>query len=503
MRERREDCDDMSNNVYIRPGTPNDDNRDYLPQAIKGSDMVVNENGNNSQVYPARLTEHNDVVVDGIADTWYEYVPSSYDGSREVPLVVSMHGGLMTGWGQAIYTSWTLVADREGFIVLFPDAGDRKFWTVEMEKSKLAEALAFKVDGNSIQVPPDNPDDNHDMNLVLALIERLKQKYKIDASRIFIQGMSMGNLMTSQTARYHGHVFAGKAGSGGPSSPDILFDQEDNIINRAGPLAVWQSRLEHDVVPPFFHGDTDYVVKRNREYWKRINGCRELPEIKIIGEDNLAFYKGEHADLVFRDVKNRDHGQTLDDAELVWDYLFSGVRRGVNGEIVHTQPLCPREGDAYAIALAAGSAKAYVNNRLITLSGPVLKHQKLKYHGLSGDSIVRGDYFLTPVSFVAEVFGAAYEPRSEGLAAELTLKDGRTLQFARGSIGCVVDNRIHSMYCEAVYRDGELYLPIEWICKRLFNNHATSCEDVLYVTDHNAELSLNMARLIRDEILNR
>ena len=38
----------MNNLVYLRPGTPNDDNREYLPESIKGSDMVVNENGNNS-----------------------------------------------------------------------------------------------------------------------------------------------------------------------------------------------------------------------------------------------------------------------------------------------------------------------------------------------------------------------------------------------------------------------------------------------------------------------
>jgi hypothetical protein len=87
------------------------------------------------------------------------------------------------------------------------------------------------------------------------------------------------------------------------------------------------------------------------------------------------------------------------------------------------------------------------------------------------------------------------------MAAIVVLKDGRQLQFARGSIGCVVAGRIHSMYCEAVFRDGELYVPIEWICKRLLNQHASSCEDVLYITDHDAELSLNMAFLIREEIL--
>src|SRR5690606_2353572 len=113
----------MKGNIKIVPGTPNDDNREYLPEAIKHSDMVVNENGNNSLVYPARLQEFTEAVVDSAPSTWYEYVPASYDGSRKVPLVVSLHGGLMTGWGQAIYSSWTLVADREGFIVLFPDAG--------------------------------------------------------------------------------------------------------------------------------------------------------------------------------------------------------------------------------------------------------------------------------------------------------------------------------------------------------------------------------------------
>ena len=104
----------MDFQVKLRAGTPDDDNRTYLPEAIKGSDMVVNENGNNSQPYPERLIECRGVIADGLEDVWYEYVPANYDPSKKVPLVVGNHGGLMTGWGHAIYTSWTLVADREG-----------------------------------------------------------------------------------------------------------------------------------------------------------------------------------------------------------------------------------------------------------------------------------------------------------------------------------------------------------------------------------------------------
>lgn len=491
----------MKGKIFILPGMPDDDNREYLPEAIKGSELVVNENGNNSQVYPERLAEFIDKVVDDIEDTWYEYVPASYDGSRKVPLVVSMHGGLMTGWGQAIYTSWTLVADREGFIVLFPSAGLRRFWIVECEQEKLEAAATPREDGIYINMPPERPEDNHDMNLVLELIQRMKRKYEIDEDRVYIQGMSMGNMMTSQIARHYGQVFAGKAGSGGPSSPGLLFDDNDEVINQGGPLAVWQTRLEHDITPPHFEGDTEYVVRRNREYWKRINGCSHLPAIKIIGEDNFAFYKGEKADLVFRDVKNRDHGQTFDDAELVWDYLFSGSRRGKNGHILHEQPLEAREGDRFAIALLAGSDKAYLNNKLVRMRGAAMQRQKLKYHGLNGGAIVRGEYLCVPLSFATEVYNAKSTSAEDGRYAELVLPDGRTLQFARGSIGCVVDNRVQAMFCEAVFADGELYVPIQWISQKLFNHFASTCEDVLYITDHYAELSKNMAHLLRDEIL--
>ena len=72
--------------LFLRPGTPDDDNRDYLPERIKGSDIVVNENGNNSQVYPERLREFHDALAgDGREDTWYEYVPAGYDPANTTP----------------------------------------------------------------------------------------------------------------------------------------------------------------------------------------------------------------------------------------------------------------------------------------------------------------------------------------------------------------------------------------------------------------------------------
>ncbi len=108
----------MKGKIRLRPGIPDDDNRDYLPEKLKDGIHTVNENGNDSQIYPERLKKYRDFLADGVEDTWYEYVPECYDPAKKTPLVVSCHGGLMTGWGQAVYTSWTLVADREGFIVV-------------------------------------------------------------------------------------------------------------------------------------------------------------------------------------------------------------------------------------------------------------------------------------------------------------------------------------------------------------------------------------------------
>ena len=77
---------------------------------------------------------------------------------------------------------------------------------------------------------------------------------------------------------------------------------------------------------------------------------------------------------------------------------------------------------------------------------------KLKYHGLQGAKKIRGSYLCVPLSFLAEATGAGYESEEDGAVVILKLKDGRRLQFARGSIGCVIDNTVRSMYCEALWR---------------------------------------------------
>lgn len=408
----------MEYRVKLLAGTPDDDNREYLPEKIRFTDIVVNENGNNSIVYPERLQEFTEAIVGDEPDTWYEYVPTTYDPSKKVPLIIGLHGGLMTGWGHAVYTSWTLVAEREGFICLFPNAHKKRMWAVEgiglmFDQSK-APDLPF------VQAP-DNIEDNRDVQLILRLIERMKQKYNIDEGRIFMQGMSMGNLMTSQMARYYGNILAGAAGSGGPSELFVLFDKDGNIKNKAGHLAIWQSRPEKNGLPPGKVYDEFTVNKYNRFYWMKINECDPVPEIKIEGENNFAFYRGKKADLAYLDIKNRDHGQTLDEAFLYWDYLFSGVRRNPDGSIENLPTRIPRKGDDFAVAVMGGSKKAWFLNRLVEMKTRAVWWKKMKYHGLNGGTLLRGEYLCVPLSFLAEVFGAQYVPSEDTLTGVMIL----------------------------------------------------------------------------------
>ncbi len=489
----------MSEKIILQPGDLNDENRDYLPEAIKGSRMVVNENGNSSQVYPANLREYTgDIVGDGITDTWYVYVPDSYDPGKKTPLVFSMHGGLMTGWGQCIYTSWSLVADKEGFICVFPNASSNRMWMIECDKNADPSIFSTPDGAPALNVPTGSVEEYHDVRLVMALLEKMKHDYSIDEGRVFIQGMSMGNAMTSGVARYMGKFFAGASGSGCPTNPKLLFDENNAVINKGGAMDIWQSRLMHDKTAYHYGEDDRPVVVGNINYWRRVNGAMVLPKIQIQGEKNFIFYVGTRGNVIVQDIYNRDHGQTFDDAQLAWDYLFSGSSKAPDGTMLHSVTNRSITGDAFAIAVADGAKLAWVKNRLLPMDVPAFTRDKLKYHGLEGGQIVRGSYLFVPLNFLAEVFGAKYQENAEGTYGEMKLADGRELTFAHGCIGCTIDNTVEAMLCETVMKDGHLCGSLEWFCAALYNFHVSCYDGVIYATDHYAKLSRYLSWILQD-----
>lgn len=54
------------------------------------------------------------------------------------------------------------------------------------------------------------------------------------------------------------------------------------------------------------------------------------------------------------------------------------------------------------------------------------------------------------------------------------------------------------MYCEALHRDNELLVSIEWFAKYFYGLQVSSCNGVTYITDHFADLSAFMADIMKD-----
>ncbi len=52
-----------------------------------------------------------------------------------------------------------------------------------------------------------------------------------------------------------------------------------------------------------------------------------------------------------------------------------------------------------------------------------------------------------------------------------------------------MDNQIESMLCEAIYRNDKLYISMEWFCRFAYNFQVSEFDNVMYITDHYAEIS--------------
>ena len=116
-----------------------------------------------------RNRNNGSIVVAGQERKYIVHVPPGYDRTRAVPLVISMHGA--GGWPaqQMRMTRWNDLADRDGFIVVYPSGADTagpRIWR------------------------------SRDVTYIGQLIDRLERDYDIDRTRIYANGFSNGGGMT-------------------------------------------------------------------------------------------------------------------------------------------------------------------------------------------------------------------------------------------------------------------------------------------------------------------
>jgi poly(3-hydroxybutyrate) depolymerase len=480
-----------ANTIHLTPGNPvieGDANHRHPAGDILNVKGFYDQD---SHIMPDTLKECTAELAKGFENHWVEYIPTGYDGKKPVPLVISQHGGGQSGWGQCYATSWYLVAEREGFIAVFPDAPDRK----AMEEKR----------GNAGQ---DFFDVNNEM--LNGLIAELKRKYNIDDSRIYMQGMSMGDLETTNFAREFGATLAGGGGSAGPTNPEGLLGKNGEPLDYVCPVPFYQSRGTNDsmsINPNFTRWDNN---RANRQFWMKINGCKTDPLISFDSGECIAYYRGEHADVVYRDVFERGHGQTIDCADRAWELLFSHTSRKADGSVDCGK--IPDFADKDAVAIASDCEYAYVNNKKVPVGGKVkevIVKTKAPKLLLEGKQIPRGANFAelemaekilakhlyVPAKFLETAFGAKVKINGESAYIKL---DGKEIEIAKGNSAAIVDGRIERMWRYAEWIDGAPYIAIAWIAQKLLHKHICDLDGVMYINDKPCNMTPDFVNIFRE-----
>lgn len=120
---------------------------------------------------------------------WLIHLPPGHEDRAALPIVIMLHGGGATARSAALETGWSDLADRAGFLAVFPDALAR-------DPSRLASFPANPQlwnDGSNRYFTSRNEPD--DIGLLNALLDELAERFKADMRRVFVTGFSNGASM--------------------------------------------------------------------------------------------------------------------------------------------------------------------------------------------------------------------------------------------------------------------------------------------------------------------
>ena len=199
------------------------------------------------------------------------YIPSEYTPESSLPLVVNLHALTRSGDQQIISSGMNEIAEREGFLVAYPDA----------------------VNGDWF-----GPQDN--VGFIDALLDQVSSEYSVDASSVYAAGLSQGGMMSYILSVARPNVFAAIASVAGPrpfdfgSDIDTLYPPELAAIpDRPFPLLHMHGTGESFFIP--YEGGRsafrpDYVfppVEQMVGYYATNNGCDSM-SITMLPDVNLA-----------------------------------------------------------------------------------------------------------------------------------------------------------------------------------------------------------------------
>ena len=208
-----------------------------------------------SSPLPNGESQHT-IQHDGNERQYEVQVPSSYDNSAAVPLVLDLHGYTSNKDNQQGSSGWAELAEGEGFVVVRPNGfGGLRSWN--------------SGDYCCGQAQSQNLDD---VGLMRAIVGEVSAELCIDPKRIYATGLSNGGAMSHRLACEAADLFAAVA----PVSYPLGFDPFDKC-QPSRPIAVMHSHGTNDFVVPYDGGFAAPSTPESFAYWGAVNGCAGEP----------------------------------------------------------------------------------------------------------------------------------------------------------------------------------------------------------------------------------
>jgi polyhydroxybutyrate depolymerase len=268
------------------------------------------------------VNQTNGVLVSsGEERAYLLYVPESYDPASPTPLVISLHGFAEWPAHQMEISRWNRIADEFGFLVVYP--------------SGVGFPLRWRAyDGSSRDSRPMT-----DVTFISDLIDALSSGYQIDATRVYVNGLSNGGGMSFLLSC----ELSERVAAFGSVSGAYLLPWDACTPSRKVPAIIFHGTA--DPIVPFEGGpsnsfDLPFPAIAN---WVATlaerNGCDAVPEdLPTQGEAQGVRFKGCTADVIFYTIEGSGHGwpggepipewivgytsMDIDATQTMWDFFM-------------------------------------------------------------------------------------------------------------------------------------------------------------------------------------
>ena len=138
------------------------------------------------------------LLKNGAKRSYLLHVPTGYQAGRDYPLVVVLHGAFSTAREMEDWTGWSALADREGFVVAYPEGG----WGI----------LGFLQHWNAGHCCGKAADEGEDdVGFVALVVEDTARRVRVDAARVYVTGFSNGGMLVYRVIAERTGLFAAAA----------------------------------------------------------------------------------------------------------------------------------------------------------------------------------------------------------------------------------------------------------------------------------------------------